>query len=188
MFQVSQLDQPREGILMNRAQGNFGSKFREATETLWLYQSPNEKPMDNVKIVAAAWEAFASRDAVRIAACFAPDAEWIAPRGNATAIALDCPDHMRGAEAIARFIAVEFGRLFVADVRIDFRTMVAAGELVLVEERMRATLVSGGSYDLSYCFVFAVVDSRIVQVREYMDTRSGWKQIFGDEPGRKLVA
>lgn len=144
--------------------------------------------MDNVVIVKAAWEAFASRDAERIAACFAPEAEWIAPPGNATAIALDYPHHMRGADAIARFIATEFSRLFVADIAIDFRTMVAAGDLVVVEERMRATLVNGRRYDLSYCFVFVVMDGRIAQVREYMDTRSGWQQMFGGEPGRKLVA
>lgn len=143
--------------------------------------------MDNTAIVVAAWEAFASRDAERIAACFAPDAEWIAPPDNATAIALDYPHHMRGAEQIARFIAHEFGRLFVADVAIDFGTMAAAGDLVLVEERMRATLVDGRSYDLAYCFVFVVVGGRIAQVREYMDTRSGWRQMFGDEPGGKLV-
>ncbi|MCW4462638.1 nuclear transport factor 2 family protein [Sphingomonas sp. BT-65] len=143
--------------------------------------------MDNAAIVAAAWEAFASRDADRIAACFAPEAEWIAPPGNATAVALDYPYHMRGAEEIARFIATEFGRLFVADVVIDFRTMAAAGDLVTVEERMRATLVNGRSYDLPYCFVFVVAGGRITQVREYMDTRSGWRQMFGDEPGRKLV-
>lgn len=144
--------------------------------------------MDNVLIVKAAWEAFASRDADRIAACFAPDAEWIAPPGNATAVALDFPHHMRGATEIARFIAHEFRRLFVADVAIDFRTMAAAGDLVLVEERMRATLVNGRNYDLAYCFVFVVTEGRIAQVRESMDTRSGWAQMFGDGPGRKLVA
>jgi ketosteroid isomerase-like protein len=143
--------------------------------------------MDNTAIVTAAWAAFASRDAARIAACFAADAEWIAPPGNATAIALDHPHHMRGADEIARFIAVEFGRLFVADVEIDFRTIAAAGDLVLVEERMRATLVNGRGYDLPYCFVFVVTGGRIAQVREYMDTRSGWQQMFGDEPGGRLV-
>lgn len=143
--------------------------------------------MDNSAIVAAAWEAFASRDMARIAACFAPDAEWIAPAGNATAIALDYPNHMRGQDEIAHFIAHEFGRLFVADVGLEFRTMAVAGDLVIVEERMRATLVNGRSYDLPYCFVFVVTGGRIAQVREYMDTRGGWQQMFGDEPGRKLV-
>ncbi|WP_447727455.1 nuclear transport factor 2 family protein [Sphingomonas koreensis] len=143
--------------------------------------------MDKLTIVKAAWEAFASRDAVRIAACFDADAEWIAPPGNATAVALDYPDHMRGANEIARFIAHEFDRLFVADVAIDFRTMAATGDLVVVEERMRASLVNGRSYDLAYCFVFVVAGGRIAQVREYMDTRSGWTQMFGDAPGRKLA-
>lgn len=144
--------------------------------------------MTSKDIVANAWEAFASRDPARIAACFAQDAEWIAPPGNATAIALDAPDHMKGAAAIAHFIAVEMRRLFVADVAIAFTTMAPVGDLVVVEERMRATLVNGRSYDLPYCFIFVVRDGRIAQVREYMDTASGWRQIFGDQPGRKLVA
>lgn len=58
--------------------------------------------MDNTSIVKAAWDAFGSRDAARIAACFAPDAEWIAPPGNATAIALDGPHHLLGADQIGR--------------------------------------------------------------------------------------
>jgi ketosteroid isomerase-like protein len=40
-------------------------------------------------IVLNAWKTFSSRDAERIAALFTEDAEWIAPEGNATAVALD---------------------------------------------------------------------------------------------------
>ena len=35
--------------------------------------------------------AFASRDEQRIAAAFSDDAEWLAPKGNATALALPKP-------------------------------------------------------------------------------------------------
>jgi ketosteroid isomerase-like protein len=53
-------------------------------------------------IVLNAWKTFSSRDADRIAALFTDDAEWIAPKGNATAVALGHTDHMIGAQAIAR--------------------------------------------------------------------------------------
>ncbi|MET4020785.1 ketosteroid isomerase-like protein [Bradyrhizobium sp. S3.2.12] len=53
-------------------------------------------------IVLNAWKTFSSRDAGRIAALFTDDAEWIAPKGNATAVALDHTDHMMGARASSR--------------------------------------------------------------------------------------
>jgi ketosteroid isomerase-like protein len=134
----------------------------------------------NKQIVANAWKVFASRDVAAIGRCFTEDAEWIAPEGNATAIALGGPHHMIGREAIARFIGEDFGRLFVADVDIAFTAMLADGDQVVVEERMRATLVNGRQYDNSYCFIFTVRDGAIAQVREYMDTAKGKRQIFGD--------
>ncbi len=133
------------------------------------------------EMVIEAWKTFRTRDAERIAAVFAPDAEWIAPRGNATAVALDHTDHMVGAEAIARFIAVEMHRLF-SDVAIEFTALHADGDTVIVEERMRASLPDGRRYDNAYCFVFELKDGRISQVREYMDTLKGWQMVFGNAP------
>ncbi|WP_245481418.1 hypothetical protein [Bradyrhizobium sp. LVM 105] len=63
-------------------------------------------------VVLNAWKTFSSREPERIAALFTDDAEWIAPKGNATAIALDHTDHMKGPHQIARFIAQEMHRLF----------------------------------------------------------------------------
>lgn len=115
---------------------------------------------------------------------FAEDAQWIAPEGNATAVAIDGPSHMIGRDAIARFIAEDFGRLFVADVDIAFRSMFGDGDRVAVEERMRATLVNGRSYDNEYCFIFRLRDGLIAEVREYTDTARGFQQVFGKgEPG-----
>lgn len=130
------------------------------------------------EIVLNAWSAFASRDIRQIAAVFTPDAEWIAPKGNATAVALHHTDHMIGAEQIAGFIAVEMHKLF-QNVDVQFRGVHAAGDTVIVEERMRATLPNGGAYDLDYCFVFELDGGLIRQVREYMDTRKGWDMVFG---------
>ncbi|MHC2280428.1 ketosteroid isomerase-like protein [Bradyrhizobium diazoefficiens] len=45
-------------------------------------------------VVLNAWKTFSSRDAERIAALFTDDAEWIASKGNATAVVLDHTDHM----------------------------------------------------------------------------------------------
>lgn len=129
-------------------------------------------------IVIAAWEAFASRDERRIAAMFAEDAEWLAPKGNATALAMPFTHHMIGREQIAHFIAVEV-RKFFAEAKVDFRGFYAEENVVVVEERTRATLFNGNAYDVEYCFVFELKDGLIKRVREYMDTLNGARMVFG---------
>jgi ketosteroid isomerase-like protein len=141
----------------------------------------------NTKIVTDAWAAFATRDAAKVGQCFAESAEWIAPAGNATATALDCPSHMKGRGEITRFICEAFGKLFVADVAVTFTTILADGDKVVVEERMTATLVNGRPYDLAYCFIFTVAGGVIVQVREYMDTAEGNRQVFGSGEPIRLI-
>jgi ketosteroid isomerase-like protein len=131
------------------------------------------------QIVIDAWKVFASRDAQRIGAFFTENAEWIAPKGNATAVAMNHTNHMIGREAIAKFIAEEVPKLFVADVSIDFRGFYSDGQTVIVEERMQATLANGRKYDNDYCFIFELVDGKISKVREYMDTQRGKECIFG---------
>ena len=131
------------------------------------------------QIVMDAWQAFASRDTQCIGAFFAEDAEWIAPRGNATAMIMNHADHIIGREAIAHFIAKEVPKIFVADVSINFRGFYGDGQTVIVEERMQATLFNGRKYDNDYCFVFQLVGGKISQVREYMDTQRGKACIFG---------
>ncbi|AHH16858.1 SnoaL-like domain-containing protein [Nocardia nova SH22a] len=136
---------------------------------------------DNKTIVQAAWRAFASHDAERIGACFTPDAEWLAPAGNATAVALDAPSHMVGRQAITHFLANEFSRLFVSDVAVEFNGFYAEGDRVIVEETMSATLANGNTYRNDYCFVFELRDGLIHRVREYMDTARGHRDVFGGE-------
>lgn len=132
-------------------------------------------------IVVDAWFTFASRDAARIAECFTPNAQWLAPEGNATAIALNCTHHMVGRDAIVHFLTAEFPKLFVADVSVELGGIHADGETVVVEERMQATLANGRRYDNTYCFVFVLEGERIARVREYMDTKRGWACIFGEQ-------
>ncbi|GAA1106242.1 MULTISPECIES: nuclear transport factor 2 family protein [Streptomyces violaceusniger group] len=130
----------------------------------------------NQRVVQNAWKAFAGHDADQIAAVLTEDAEWLAPPGNATAVALDCPSHMIGKEAIVRF--------FVRDVAVTFHGLYADGDRVIVEETMTATLANGNRYANDYCLVFELRDGLIHRVREYMDTALGHRMVFGGLPAQ----
>jgi ketosteroid isomerase-like protein len=131
------------------------------------------------QIVRDAWRAFATHDAGKIAAVFTEDAEWLAPPGNATAVALGVPDHMVGRAAIAKFLAEDFPRLFVRDVEVVFRGFFGDDERVTVEETMTATLADGTTYVNDYCFVFELRRGLIHRVREYLDTARGHRMLSG---------
>lgn len=133
------------------------------------------------EIVQRAWHAFATRDAERISAFFDEDAQWLAPPGNATAVALDVTNHMIGRGEIVRFLTIDFPRLFTEDVAVTFRGFHADGDVVVVEETMEATLSNGNSYTNDYCFVFELHNGLIYRVREYMDTARGARMVFADQ-------
>lgn len=133
------------------------------------------------------WRAFSTRDVEQIKAVLTEDAEWLAPAGNATAVALGGSSHMVGAAAIANFIARDFGRLFVRDVSIAVAGVFAEGNIVVFEQRLRATLVNGRDYDNLYCFVLEMAGGRARRIREYMDTARGFQMMFGEEAPSQLV-
>jgi ketosteroid isomerase-like protein len=144
-------------------------------------------PDKNKHRVMACWRAFAGRDEAVIRSFFKPDAVWIAPPDNATALAFGAPSGFTGSDAIARFIARDFGKLFVAELSVEFLAVHAAGDAVIVEQRMRARLANGRFYENDYCFVFELEDGLIAVMREYMDTAKGFRMIFGDEPASPLL-
>jgi hypothetical protein len=137
------------------------------------------------ELVKRVWAAFSTRDQSKIAALFADDAEWMAPRANATAIALGVTDHMKGSAEIAAFIATRVPVLY-RDTAIKFLGIYADGPIVVVEEEMTATLPNGLPYRLNYCFIFECRNGRVARMREYMDTMSGHRQVFAD--GHPLAA
>ena len=133
----------------------------------------------NKQAAIAAWQTFRTLDPEKIAAVFTEDAEWLAPANNATAVALNGPWHIKGSDQIAGMFATEVRKLFVADVAAEFRGFYADGNVVVIEQRLRATLANGNAYDNDYCFVLELENGLIHRVREYMDTAKGNRMVFG---------
>jgi ketosteroid isomerase-like protein len=130
---------------------------------------------------AAVWSAFATRDPDQISAVLTPEAEWLAPPGNATALAIgDGTSHMIGRDRIVRFLTQELDTVFVADRTFDVAAMFADGDVVITEARITCTLPHGGHYENDYCFTFEFSGGLLHRIREYMDTRHGAAQFAAD--------
>jgi uncharacterized protein len=153
-----------------------------------------ELDMDSKQTVMALYGAYSTGDADKISGLLHDEVVWTAPAGNATQVALglgrsEDAGPPRGTndldrDAIVAFMAYNFARFF-GDVDNNFRMVVAEGEVMVVEHRLSATLPNGRPYVNDYCFVYEVRDSKVWRIREYMDTRGGWAQVFGDgEPGQ----
>jgi uncharacterized protein len=134
------------------------------------------------------WKAFGSRDPVQIRSAFTPDGSWIAPPGNATAIASgNDAESVATVDGIIAFITgPAYARLF-RDVKVDFLKLIAEGNTVMMENIFRAKLPNDRVYENRYCWVFEVRDGKVAEMREYMDTLGGQRSIFGDEAPRKLI-
>jgi uncharacterized protein len=142
--------------------------------------------------VTALYAAFGSGDPARISDLLHADVVWVAPPGNATQVALGLGNsedagapngsNNLGKHRIVQFMAHNFSRFFM-NPRNEFRSMIAEGPMVVAEHRISATLPNGRAYVNDYCFAYEVRDGKILNIREYMDTRGGWAQVFGkDEP------
>jgi ketosteroid isomerase-like protein len=153
--------------------------------------------MSAKQIIDDLYRAYASRDRAAIRAMLHDDAVWVAPGGNATQVAVGhgtgdeagspgSPNRM-DADEIARFMAVDFHRLF-RDVGNQVGLVIAEGDIGVIEHRLSATLPNGRSYVNDYCFVIETREGRVSAIREYMDTRGGWKQVFGEGPGTALIS
>lgn len=146
--------------------------------------------------VIALYAAFGSGDPARIADLLDEEVVWVAPPGNATQVALGLGEpeeagppngsNNLGKDLIVQFMAHNFARFFTHP-KNEFRAMVAEGALVFAEHRISATLPNGRPYVNDYCFAFEVRDGKVWRIREYMDTRGGWAQVFGQDEPRALL-
>ncbi|MEP6723341.1 MAG: nuclear transport factor 2 family protein [Variovorax sp.] len=152
--------------------------------------------MNAKETVTALYAAYASGDPARIGAMLHPEVIWTAPAGNATQVALGLgrPEDAGlpagandlGRRQIVQFMAHNFARLF-SNVKNEFRAMVAEGDLVFVEHQLSGVLPNGRGYINDYCFAFQVREEQVWRIREYMDTRGGWAQVFGDAEPTPLL-
>ncbi|TVZ05945.1 hypothetical protein EAS64_00255 [Trebonia kvetii] len=76
---------------------------------------------------------------------------------------------------------------FFGGARNEFLTVAAESDVVVVEHRLSATLPNGRPYVNDYCFVYEVRDGKVRAIREYMDTRGGWAQVFGEGEPVQLI-
>jgi len=138
--------------------------------------------------VLSLYKAYGSGDPAQIAALLHEDVVWVAPAGNATQVALGLGqagdagaprgDNNLPRGLIVQFMACNFARLF-REAKNEFRTVVAEGDVVFVEHRLSALLPNGRTYVNDYCFAFEARGGQVHAIREYMDTRGGWSQVFG---------
>jgi uncharacterized protein len=146
--------------------------------------------------VVALYTAYGNNDAARISDLLHEDVVWIAPAGNATQVALGLgnasdagaphgANNLRHRE-IVQFMAHNFSRFFQR-AKNEFQSMVSEGDLVIAEHRISALLPNGRSYVNDYCFVYHVRDGKIWRIREYMDTRGGWAQVFGQDQPKQIL-
>jgi uncharacterized protein len=145
--------------------------------------SPSE---ENKQFVLDSYRAFGAREKKQIASFFAPEAEWIVPEDNATVLALGQTSGFVGRDAIVKYLTEDLARLF-SNAKTAVVSVIADSEHVVVEQRYEARLCNGRFYKMTFCFVFAVRDRLIREVRAYFDTSLGFKQIFGEEKPRRLV-
>ncbi|MGE0769116.1 MAG: nuclear transport factor 2 family protein [Hyphomicrobiaceae bacterium] len=143
--------------------------------------------MSSVKDAAfGVWKAFATREPDIIREVLTEDARWVAPPRNATQVALGlATDMLETREGIVTFLSKDFGRLFLSVSDMSFTKVIAEGQTVVFEQRLRATITEGREYDNRYCWVFEMDGKRVREIREYMDTLAGQRMIFGDAPARQ---
>jgi ketosteroid isomerase-like protein len=139
--------------------------------------------MDAKTAAINVWRALASRDHATIHGVLTDDIEWIAPPGNATAVALGVTHHMVGKQAISDFVVRDFRRMFSTGLKIEPVSVTTEGNRVVFEQRQTAVLANGRDYDLTYVFIFEMFEGKARRIREYMDTLSGHRMVFGkDKP------
>ena len=152
--------------------------------------------MSPKETVIALYAAFGSGDPERISNLLHEDVVWVAPPGNATQVALGLGNaedagapngsNNLGKRQIVQFMAHNFSRFFMSP-KNEFRSIVAEGSVVFAEHRLSATLPNGRQYVNDYCFAYEVRDGKVQHIREYMDTRGGWAQVFGKEVSETLL-
>jgi ketosteroid isomerase-like protein len=133
--------------------------------------------MDDPKQVVQRYlDALVAGDLEAVRDSFALDAVWTLHADLPIAGPWRGRDHI-----VDDFLTAVAGALYEpGSVSFEFPTLIADGELVVVEWRVRARTARGGEYANAYCGVFLVRDGRIAEVREYLDSGYAARTLFAD--------
>jgi ketosteroid isomerase-like protein len=75
-----------------------------------------------------------------------------------------------GKQAITEELMRPLFRQFADRYTARASRIIAEDDIVVVEARGRATTKSGNPYNQAYCYVFRVVDGKVHELTEYLDT------------------
>ena len=116
------------------------------------------------------------RDTIRDS--FAEDATWTI-YGD---LPFAGPWHGRD-RIVDEFLTAVGGSLFEPGSQsFEFPTLLAEGNTVALEWRVRARTAGGADYRNAYCGVFIILDGRISAVREYLDTQYAAQTLLDANP------
>ena len=119
------------------------------------------------RVVQRYLDALVAGDVDTIRDSFAEDATWTI-HGD---LPFAGPWHGRD-RIVDDFLVKVGGSLFEPGSQaFEFPTLLADGDAVALEWRVRARTAGGADYRNAYCGVFVVRDGRITVVREYLDTQ-----------------
>ena len=120
-------------------------------------------------------DALLAGDVETVRDSFAVDATWTI-HGD---LPIAGPWHGRD-RIVDDFLGAVGGSLFEAGSQaFEFPTMIAEGDTVALEWRVRARTARGADYENAYCGIFVVRDGRIAVVREYLDSGYAANVLFG---------
>jgi hypothetical protein len=121
-------------------------------------------------------DALVAGDADTIRDSFAADATW--------SVRADLPiagPWQGRAGIVDDFLGGVVGTLFEAGSHVfEFPTMIAEGDTVALEWRVKARSAAGETYENDYCGFFVIRDGKIAAVREYLDSRYAARVLFPD--------
>ena len=119
-------------------------------------------------------DALVAGDLATVRDSFAVDAVWTI-HGD---LPIAGPWHGRD-RIVDDFLVAVGGALYEpGSVAFAFPTLIAEGDTVALEWRVRARTPHGGEYANAYCGLFVVRDGRIAEVREYLDTAYAARTLF----------
>jgi uncharacterized protein len=132
-------------------------------------------PLDSKQVVRRYIDALVAGDVDTIRDSFAEDATWTI-YGE-----LPIAGPWRGRDQIVDgFLSTVAGSLFEPGSQsFEFPTIIAEGDTVALEWRVKARSASGADYENSYCGIFVIREGKIQAIREYLDSGYAARTLFG---------